>query len=373
MSYEKLFDATISTESAKAWRASGKKAVGTVCCHVPHEIIYAAGILPIRLRATGCVDSSGAEAWMSSFSCSYARSILEYLMDGVYDLDGLIQSDGCMMPTRIFDNWEHIAKKNGKDQFCYQIGAPRITKDVTIKYYKEELQMLADNLGKFSGTPVTDASLKAAVDKYNEIRGLVAELNDLRKADKPVITGSEALAIMIKAGDFTPDEYIALLKEFLADAKNRKPIEGRARLMVIGSALDNPEYLKVIEEKGGMIVAEDNCFGSRNFGEKLVVDDKDVIGSIADYYLTRNTCPRSLDNRPAIHKEILKKVKEYNVKGIIYQKMQNCECWGGEAYYLEPALKEIGIPMLQVEREEQMANAGQLAIRAEAFIEMLDK
>jgi benzoyl-CoA reductase/2-hydroxyglutaryl-CoA dehydratase subunit BcrC/BadD/HgdB len=44
MSYEKLLDATISTESAKAWRESGKKAVGTVCCHVPHEIIYAAGI-----------------------------------------------------------------------------------------------------------------------------------------------------------------------------------------------------------------------------------------------------------------------------------------------------------------------------------------
>jgi benzoyl-CoA reductase/2-hydroxyglutaryl-CoA dehydratase subunit BcrC/BadD/HgdB len=373
MSYEKLLDATISTESAKAWRESGKKAVGTVCCHVPHEIIYAAGILPVRLRATGCVDSSGAEAWMSSFSCSYARSILQYLMDGKYELDGLIQSDGCMMPTRIFDNWEHVSKKNGKDQFCHQIGAPRITTDITVKYYTEELKLLADSLGKLSGTPVTDASLKAAAEKYNEIRTLIAQLNELRKADKPVISGSEALAIMIKFGDCTPDEYIALLKEFLAEAKTRKPIEGRARLMLIGSALDNPEYIKVIEDKGGIVVAEDNCFGERNFGEQLVVDDKDVLGSIAKYYLTRNTCPRSLDNRPAIHKEILEKAKAYGVKGVIYQKMQNCECWGGEAYYLEPALKDAGIPMLQVEREEQMANAGQLAIRAEAFIEMLDK
>ena len=294
-------------------------------------------------------------------------------MDGTYELDGLVQSDGCMMQSRIIDNWEHITKKNSKEQFCHQIGAPRITNEMTIAYYKSELQELVEALEKFSGKKITDADLKNAVAKYNEIRALVAEINELRKAEKPVISGSEALAIMIKAGDYTPDEYIELLKEFLADAKNRTPVEGRARLMVIGSALDNPEYLKVIEEKGGVIVADDLCFGERNFGAQLVVDDADVLGSIAKYYLTRNTCPRALDNRPSIHKEIIEKAKAYGVQGVIYQKMQNCECWGGEAYYLEPELKEAGIPMLQLEREEQMANAGQLAIRAEAFIEMLEK
>ena len=263
MSYEKLFDATVNTESAKAWRASGKKAVGTVCCHTPYEVIYAAGVLPVRLRATGCVDASDAEAWMSSFSCSYARSILQYLMNGTYDLDGIVQSDGCMMASRIIDNWSHIAPKQKKEQFCHQVGAPRITNDMTIEYFKTELQELVDDLEKLTGKKITDADLKASVDKYNEIRDLIKQINELRKAEKPVISGSDALALMIKFGDYTPDEYIALLKEFLADAKNRKPVEGRARLMVIGSALDNPEYLKVIEEKGGLIVAEDLCFGEQ--------------------------------------------------------------------------------------------------------------
>lgn len=373
MSYQKLFDATICEESVKAWKASGKKAVGTVCCHVPYEIIYAAGILPVRLRATGCVDSSDGEAWMSSFSCSFSRSILQYLINGTYDLDGLIQSDGCMMATRIIDNWSHISKKNGKNQFCYQVGAPRICNDMTIGYYKSELAELADALGKLSGTPVTDESLKAAVAKYNEIRGLIAQINELRKAEKPVISGADALALMIKFADYTPDEYIALLKEFLADAGNRKPVEGKVRVMVIGSALDNPEYLKVIEEKGALVVADDLCYATRNFGAPIEIDDADVLGSIAKYYLSRNTCPRDLDNRPAIHKEIVAKCKEFGVQGVIYEKMQNCECWGGEAYYLEPDLKAVGVPVLQLEREEHMANAGQLAIRAEAFVEMLDK
>jgi benzoyl-CoA reductase/2-hydroxyglutaryl-CoA dehydratase subunit BcrC/BadD/HgdB len=35
-------------------------------------------------------------------------------------------------------------------------------------------------------------------------------------------------------------------------------------------------------------------------------------------------------------------------------------------------MKKANIPMLTVEREELMSNAGQLAIRAEAFIEMIE-
>ena len=371
MSYEKLFETNISGESAKAWKASGKKAVGYVCCHVPTEILIAADVMPVRLRATNCVDSSDAEAWMSSFSCSYARSILQYLMNGTYDLDGLVESDGCMMATRIIDNWEHIAKKNGKAQFIHQVGAPRITNDTTIGYYKSELKDLADKLGELSGKKVTDEALKAAVAKTNEVRDLIAQLNTLRNEAK--VSGTEALRIMLANCDMSIDEYIAALKEFIADAGKRAPIEARARLLIIGSALDNPEYIKVIEDKGGLVVADELCFGNKAFGSKIVVDDKDVLGSIASYYLTRNTCPRSLDNRPAIHKEILDACKEYKVQGVIYAKMQNCECWGGEAYYLEPDLKAAGVPMLQVEREEQMANAGQLAIRAEAFVEMIEK
>lgn len=373
MSYEKLFDATICDQSVKAWKASGKKAVGTVCCHVPYEIIYAAGVLPVRLRATGCVDSSDGEAWMSSFSCSFPRSILQYLINGKYDLDGLVQTDGCMMATRVLDNWEHISGKQGKAQFCHQIGAPRICNEQTIAYYKSELEEFVEAIGKFSGQAVTDEGLKAAIAVYNEIRELVGKVNELRKADNPVISGAEALSLMIKFADYTPEEYIALLKEFLADAANRKPIEGKVRIMIIGSALDNPEYIKVIEDKGAIVVADDLCFGARHFGAPMEVDDSDVLGSIAKYYLSRNVCPRDLDNRPQIHKDIVAKCKEYNVQGVVYQRMQNCECWGGEIYYLEPDLKAVDIPVLMLEREEHMANAGQLAIRAEAFVEMLDK
>lgn len=374
MVYKKLFESDISCEAAKAWRAEGKKALGFICCHIPEEILYAAGVLPVRMRATGCVDSSEAETWMSSFSCSFAKSILQYWLDGTYDgLDGFVASDGCLMAARVYDNAKYINERQNQGKFLRQIGAPRLSNKRNVEFYVAELKDLIANLEEFTGNKITDEKLNEAIAKYNERRALIKKVNELRLADKPVITGAEALQLTLSASNYSVDEYNEMLKAFLADAGNRQPVEGtRARLMVIGSALDNPEYLKVIEDKGGLFVCDTLCFGTMGYGEELKVEG-DIIESIAAYYLKRLVCPRMMDKHIEMHDYIVKTAKEYNVDGIIYERMQNCECWGGENVLLERRLKDAGIPLLTVEREEQMANAGQLAIRAEAFIEMIEK
>jgi len=374
MDYQKLFNQEISDDSVKAWRAQGKKAIGVICCHVPVEIMYALDVMPVRLRATSCTESPDGDTWMSTFSCSYARGMLQYWLDGKYDLDGLVTSDGCMMSARAFDNAEHVDKKNGKSRFFFQLGAPRKTGALEKEYYRNELKDLIANLEEFTGNKLTDDKLTAAIAKYNECRELVQEVLALRKEKHPVISGEDTLKITLAYSDVTVDEYIELLKAFLADAKNRAPItDKRARLMIIGSALDNPGYLKVIEDKGGLFVADALCYGSRPFNHVMDVDKNDVLGSVATYYLTRLVCPRMMDNRIEMQQWVADTAKEYKVDGVVYEKMQYCECWGGETLFLEPKLKDAGIPMLTVEREEHLANAGQLSIRAEAFIEMIEK
>lgn len=374
MDYQKLFDSDISKKAAQAWRAQGKKALGLICCHVPEEIFYAADVLPVRMRATNCVDSSEAETWMSSFSCSFAKAILQYWLDGTYELDGIVASDGCMMASRIYDNAKYINSKGDNSKFIMQIGAPRLNTPRTIPFFRAELTDLIEALETLTGNKITDEKLKAAVAKQNEARALVRQVNELRKAENPVISGTDMLKLTLSSTNMPVDEYIELLKAFLADAKTRAPITGkRARIMVIGSALDNPEYLQVIEDKGGLIVADALCFGERGFGDPLVIDDKDVLSSIAKYYLDRLVCPRMMDKHIQMHDYVIETVREFKADGIIYQRMQNCECWGGENILLEQRLKDEGIPLITVEREEHMANVGQLAIRAEAFIEMIEK
>ena len=374
MDYQKLFESDISMDAVKAWKAKGKKAVGVICCHVPEEIFYAADVLPVRMRATNCVDSAEAQTWMSSFSCSFARGILQYWLEGPYkELDGLVTSDGCMQASRVHDNARYINIRNNTGKFVRQIDAPRKISKNAYPFYKDELEDLVHELEELSGVKVTDERLKAAVEKANEARRLIAEIYELRKAEDPVISGADCLRLTLAVTNMPMDEYVELLKAFLADAKNRKPVtEHRARLMIIGSGLDDPKYIELIESKGGLVVNDALCFGNRGFNVPIEIDDKDVLGSISKYYLDHLVCPRMMDKHFEMDDYIINACKDWHVDGIVYERMQYCEIWGGEAAYFQERLKEAGIPILTVEREEQMSNEGQLGIRVEAFVEMIE-
>ena len=374
MSYEKLFDAGISYENIEAAHKSGKKVLGMMCAFVPQEILHALDIMPVRMRATGCQDSSDAEVWMSSFSCSFARSVLQLLMDESYKLDGIIATDGCMQSVRIYDNWRWICHKQGReDQFIFELGVPRMYSPMTVNYFKSDLQEFIGKLEEFSGNKLDEAKLRHSVDLYNEQKALVRELLEFQKADHPVISGTEMLTVLLHATDYDVEEYNAMIRELIEDLKKRKPLEGyRARIMVIGSALDTPEYINTIEKKGGLVVADTLCFGSMTFLNDLVLGD-DPLHDIAEFYVRRVVCPRMIDNRDELHDIVVKRAQEYKVNGVIYEKMQNCECWGGENVVLEQQFKDLGIPELTVEREQHLANLGQLEIRAEAFVEMIEE
>ena len=183
MNDQRLFDSRVDSDSIKQWRAQGKKAMGVICGHVPEEIFHAAGVLPVRLRATDCADSSQAETWMSPYSCSFARSCLQYLLDGTYDLDGVVASDGCLQALRILDNWMHICGKKPNRFFFREIGAPRKLSPTTIGYYKGELEILRDQLAAHLGVTITDEKIKQSVAVYNESRALIRQLYELRKAN----------------------------------------------------------------------------------------------------------------------------------------------------------------------------------------------
>ena len=51
----------------------------------------------------------------------------------------------------------------------------------------------------------------------------------------------------------------------------------------------------MLEMAGGMVVADRYCFGSMPGREEIPLEEgKDVLQSIADYYMWRNQCPRAM-------------------------------------------------------------------------------
>ena len=363
----------LSTERIRAWRASGKKALGIVCCHAPFEILHAAGVLPVRLRSTGCKSCADGAARLGDEACGFLSSILQYLIDGTYELDGLVTSNGCGESSGVITNWKIITEKKNQPQFLYEVVAPKMVNGASCNYLASELDELREELEKFAGTEITNEKLKKSVDTYNEARRLVKQIYDLHKAEYPVISGSETLKITLAATQMPIEEYIEFLKEVLADLKTREPLKNfKARIMLAGSALDDPEYVKAIEDCGLLVVADLNSFGLRFLHDELIYDEKDIADSIAKYYLTRSSCPRMIDGSDVIHEYILDAAREYNVDGVIIVRMEHCGKWDVETYVLEDLFKEVKIPSLSLERQVIMSAQGQLAIRVEAFREMLE-
>ena len=79
-----------------------------------------------------------------------------------------------------------------------------------------------------------------------------------------------------------------------------------------------------------------------------------------------------MDGHAALYDFIVEMVREFNVDGILFEKVQYCTLWGGASLFLEKKFKASGIPFLSINREHVVSNAGQIATRLEAFIEMIE-
>lgn len=373
MDYKKLFETDIRSDLIKLWQAQGKKALGIVCCHVPFELLHAAGVCPVRLRATGCVDKGGSDAYFMPESCGFTKTIFQNLTDGTYDLDGLVTSDGCDVASQIAAHWETYLKKQSMERFVFRISAPRMVNTASYNFFKYELEDLRDALEALTGNKITDEKLKNSMDTYNEARQLVRQVYDLHMAENPVISGTDTLKIVLAATELPIEEYIELVKAFLEDAKNMEPITGfGARVMLVGSALDDPEFIKLVEASGCLVAADLNSFGTRFLRDPLEYDEENLMGSLAKHYLCRSSCPRMMDGSDGIHEYILRSAGEFRVDGVIIERMKYCDKWQNESYMLGETLKKEGIPFLELERQENLSAEAQITLRAEAFREMLE-
>jgi len=95
----------------KKWKESGKAVVGYSCTYLPDEIIYAADILPYRLRGTGTTSSSIGDTYFGPVICSFPKCVLQLAGEGRFTfLDGAIIVPGCDSMRRLDECWRKAAE-----------------------------------------------------------------------------------------------------------------------------------------------------------------------------------------------------------------------------------------------------------------------
>ena len=154
----------------------------------------------------------------------------------------------------------------------------------------------------------------------------------------------------------------------------------RARVMLVGSEVDDPEFTKLLESCGAYVAADRYCFGSLPGREEIVVKPgQDALQAIADAYMYNNQCPRAMGPGNIVGRKqyMYELANEYKADGIIVQNMKFCEYWGYERAQMAAWLRESyelpeSLPVCQIERDYTIAATGQLRTRFQAFVESLE-
>jgi len=355
------------------WKAKGKKVVGFFCSYVPEEILYAGDILPVRVRAPGCEQTSSADIYFSQHNCSFMRSCLEFALEGKYEyLDGLVFTNSCDHARRVFDTLKEIC--SDKFPFLEFISVPHKTTEQSISFYRDELNAFKGKTEAFFGVKITEENLNRAVEVYNEMRRLLKQVYGLRQGPNPPLTGAESLSVVLAGLSIPKDRYNRLLESLLAEMGEAKGISDyKARLMISGAGgCDDPAYFKIIEDLGGLIVTDSLCFGSRYFWEPVKMNG-DLMLSLATSYLNRPSCAGMTDGVFKRTDYVKAMVEEFKVDGVIYERMRYCDLWGGQILHLRKELKTADIPLLELEREYILGSIGQLKTRAQAFLERIER
>ncbi len=358
-------------EYAKEWQArTGGKVLGYLCTYLPEEIVYAAGVLPVRIMGSHEQEDVSA-AYIYTVFCPFCRDTLAQGLKGRYDyLDGIVASDTCMHINQTFDCFVVYCGIGRENAFVANMPA-NVQSSHAKPYLIGENLEFKKHMEAWAGKTITDADLDRGIEIMNRNRRLMKQAYETRKGDHPPISGAEAMLMVVSSQFSEKETHSDIVEEVL-----KKELPGRnsdretgVRLMIVGSEDDDVAFLEMVENLGATFVIDDHCTGSRYFWNE-VIPEEDRLAAIASRYIDRVPCPTKDWQERRRFTHILNLVKEYNVQGVILMQQKFCNPHELDIPTLDALLKKNNIPTSFLEFDVTVS-IGSFSTRVEAFLETI--
>ena len=359
----------------------GRHAVGYTCYHMPEVLLNLDNCFSVRLRAprTGSMDIS--TYYMTNYLCGYSKALAERGIEGGYNfLSALAGGETCSEMNRTLEHFELLQLVKNEKFFVSFIDVPFKVTPHGLKHYKNQItKKVLEPLHEKYGTDISDEAIRKAVAEHNEVCRILTEIGEMRKLDNPPITGYEYHVLCLVS--YCCPKYLIKdkLRETLEEVKKRKPDEKkqhRARVVVVGSEIDDLDFTRTVEQSGALIVADRFCFGSFPGRQEIILnDDEPALDQICRFYQETSQCPRYMEKEKVLgrYDYVDKLAKDFNAQGIIYEQMKFCEFWGYERALASHVMTELyNYPTVCVDREYTGNASGQLRTRVQAFVESLE-
>jgi benzoyl-CoA reductase subunit C len=362
--------------AARRWIAEkpGRKAAGYLPVYAPRELVRAAGMLPVGVHGGGDrLEIIRGDAFYQSYICHLPRSVVELAQSGRLDfLSAVLFPATCDVIRNLSGVWQLLYP----ELYVRYLDLPQGGEsELATEFWREELGVLARDLGEIGGAGVSDERLREAIAAYNEARALVRELYRMRR-EQPWRVPTEELFLLMRAGETVPlEEFVSKGRAYLAACQEDPGrVRDRARVVVVGAFCEQPPLglIKTIERAGCFIVDDDFLLGNRMI-EGDVPLDGDPLGNLARAF-TRHAVKTSTlyeGDPEGKHRLLRERVAEARADGIIFAAASFCDPALLDRPMLRAGAEKAGIPCIAFQFAENTGQFQQFREQAGTFADSI--
>jgi len=348
------------------------KVLGHFQVYFPEEIAHAAGMLPLKMMGFDTtVQLREADAHIAAFVCSILRTSLEQALSGRLDfLSMYVTHPICDAARHLNGVWaRQFPELNCQILYLPQNAASSHAPE----YLRAEYRRIAGIIEEITGNPITDDSLRASIELFNENRRLLRELYQIKRETPWQVGLTDSYLLMAAAGAMPRERHNELLGRALSliDARERNP-QDKLRIVFEGGYCEQPpiEMLSMLQDVA-YVVDDDFMIGLRWLLEDVPTSG-DPVANLAVAYLENSSySPVQRDPRKLKEDMLLKRIHESDAQAAIVAAPKMCEPGLEEQVAYDGALTEADIPHLIVEFEEKTTNFEQARMEIETFAESL--
>jgi benzoyl-CoA reductase subunit C len=352
----------------KQYDRLGRPVIGVMPAYFPLELIHAAGGYPLQLWGAGLAIER-ADAYLQSYCCSVARSVLELEMRGVTEMvKAYVFTSLCDTLVNLREIYRRLFTKPTLE---FSIPATQ-TPQARRAYLADVLQKTLKGLEGVTGCSISKQALQAAAALYGRVRSLQRQLYHLRRQRPGVMKNLDFYAA-IKSGFFLPvEEYGRLLEILIETVEKGAPAGGRRpRLVLSGMVFDPLAGQALLDELGVDVVDDDFASGWRSASRQTLKVD-DLVDGVADYVFSGAPCCCIHNPANDRHPYLVEKIKAAAADGILFWYVKFCEPDAFDRPQLLERFKQEGIPAATVELDLSAAGLEPVRTRIQAFCEMIE-
>lgn len=366
-------------EELQKLKHQGSSVIGFYCMFVPKEIVMALGAAPVRLCSGIAATIYPSEELLPNVLCPMIKSSLGLKISQMSPYfeacDAIVVPITCDGKSKLGEILQDYIP-------TIQLNIPRRRDHPhIIDFINNELESLIKDLESITGNVLKSGALKTAIKTVQAEQRAHQRLAELRTNRTAPIWGRDALlvsqAIFYDDTARWTENVNKLCSELETRVKKGEGVvdENAPRILLTGSPMIFPNFKipHLIEEHGGIIVADETCAGSRNLKEPVIVDEwikSDMLRALTEKYILPCTCACFTPNLARMDL-ITELVEKYEIDGVCYHVLRGCLNYDIESKKIENLLKSHNIPMLRVETDYAQEDVEQIRTRIEAFLEMI--